>query len=579
MTESRNPTSDSTEIPAGFWQRETSHYPKPLTPLGASVLLEWYNRSWPKILADFGAFLETLELREIRGHVYLGVRPLGSTGSGPNRTPPAPILWLLFRIHPAFRRRTARCKQAMLGREDRGYLDRWFSESRPRLQAEIERYRAVDLTSLSDEDLSAHLRELRHWALAAAELHFYLHVAIGFPLARLAFFCRDQLGYDDSQTVALLSGLSSASSEPALELAKLADHLRADPELAEAVLAARAEDVPELLGRSRGEAAERFDEYLNRYCFRALRYEVVEDCLIERPELVASLLQDQLRGSADLAEEQRRLASVRSEAKSRALLALQDDARKLEFEELLADAERAYPVREDNEFFTVSVPLALIRFAVIEAGKRLAARNALPGLDDVFFLALGEVIDALTNAEARWEETVSRRREEHEAAKSFDPPASHGEEPPAPPLSVLPPEPRLAMEVQAYVTRQVFEPDLSGRREESRTRELRGVAASRGTYTGPARIVMGEEQFDRLQAGDVLVCPVTSPVWSVLFAKVGALVTDSGGILSHPAIIAREYGVPAVVATGNATQVINDGQQVVVDGESGIVRLVDPPRA
>jgi len=73
----------------------------------------------------------------------------------------------------------------------------------------------------------------------------------------------------------------------------------------------------------------------------------------------------------------------------------------------------------------------------------------------------------------------------------------------------------------------------------------------------------------------VLVCPITSPVWSILFTKIGALVTDSGGVLSHPAIIAREYGVPAVVATGNATEVIADGQQLIVDGDSGVVRIRD----
>ncbi|HET6918453.1 MAG TPA: PEP-utilizing enzyme [Jiangellaceae bacterium] len=85
-------------------------------------------------------------------------------------------------------------------------------------------------------------------------------------------------------------------------------------------------------------------------------------------------------------------------------------------------------------------------------------------------------------------------------------------------------------------------------------------------------MITSEAEFDRLRAGDVLVCPVTSPVWSVLFPSIGALVTDTGGILSHPAIIAREYGVPAVVATGNGTAVLHDGQLVTVDGTAGVVR-------
>ncbi len=561
------------DAPPGFWQREASHYPKPLTPLGASLTLEGFNQAWPKICADFGLLLETLEIREIGGYVYQTARPFGVSESGAGKQPPKPLLWLLLRLHPALRRRTARCKETIRRRLDRRLIERWYEEWRPRLITDIDRYRRVDMTSLSDEELGAHLSELRQWSLGAAEVHFYLAVAYGFPLARLAFFNRDHLGYDDGQTVALLSGLSDASSEPALELAKLADLIRADSELTEAILAARAEEVPGLLAQRPGETAKKFDEYLYRYGCRALRYEVVEQCLSERPELVASLLQDQLRESTNLEAETERLASARSEARENALSALGDEARKQEFPAMLAEAERAYPVREDNEFFTVSVPLALVRFAVLEAGRRLAAKGPLSAPDDVFFLRIDEALAALASAEVRHQELVAQRRDEFAAAEAFDAPASYGEESPAPPLDVFPPETRLAMEVATYFLERVFEPERSGRREERGARELRGIGASKGVYTGPARIVLGEEHFDRLQVGDVLVCPITSPVWSILFAKVGALVTDSGGVLSHPAIIAREYGIPAVVATGNATQIIADGQQVVVDGEAGVIRL------
>jgi pyruvate,water dikinase len=100
-----------------------------------------------------------------------------------------------------------------------------------------------------------------------------------------------------------------------------------------------------------------------------------------------------------------------------------------------------------------------------------------------------------------------------------------------------------------------------------------GTGVSPGEYTGPARVVMHEGEFDKLQLGDVLVCPTTSPVWSVLFPSIGALLTDTGGMLSHPAIIAREYRVPAVVALGNITSRIVDGQVVTVNGTTGNVEL------
>jgi phosphoenolpyruvate synthase/pyruvate phosphate dikinase len=100
---------------------------------------------------------------------------------------------------------------------------------------------------------------------------------------------------------------------------------------------------------------------------------------------------------------------------------------------------------------------------------------------------------------------------------------------------------------------------------------IQGIAASSGSYTGKVRVILDESEFHKIHPGDVLVCPITSPVWSMLFPSIGALVTDSGGILSHSAIIAREYRIPAVVAAGNATELLKDGQMITVNGTQGIV--------
>jgi pyruvate,water dikinase len=97
---------------------------------------------------------------------------------------------------------------------------------------------------------------------------------------------------------------------------------------------------------------------------------------------------------------------------------------------------------------------------------------------------------------------------------------------------------------------------------------------SPGAYEGTARVVLDESELDRIEPGDVLVCPITSPVWSMVFPALGALVCDSGGPLSHPAIIAREFAIPAVVNTGNATSVIPDGATVRVDGDRGSVSVL-----
>ncbi|MEX0682612.1 MAG: PEP-utilizing enzyme [Dehalococcoidia bacterium] len=566
--------SGSVEVPPGFWQREISHCPRPMTPLGSSFLLETLNQNSKELFADLGILLESLEFREIRGYVYQTLKPLVGDASA-RRLPPKPLLWLALRLHPRLRRRIARCKHVMETRLDRQIVDRWYEDWRPKLIEDIERWRSMDLTSLSDRALAAHLSEIRDWAHASIGIHSQLGSACAGPLGLLAFFCRDNLGYEDGQVLVLLSGLSGASSEPALELAMLAGRIRADSELTRAILGAQPWEVPSLMEGASPGLGRAFDDYLDRYGYRALRYELVEQTLGERPELVAELLQDELRLPTGLDAKQETLERARLQAQTEALAALPNETLRDEFRSLLRDAERAYPVREDNEFYTVSVPFALVRFAVLEASQRLTRGGMIAEPEDAFFLLYDELTDALGGGQTVYPVTIDRRRTDFAAAEAFDPPGSYGEQPPQPPLDVLPPESRLAMEVGLYFMERVFEPERSNDRNADSPGEVKGVGASRGTYTGRACVVLGEEQFDKLQPGDVLVCPITSPVWSILFAKIGALVTDTGGILSHPAIIAREYGVPAVVATGNATRVISDGRQVSVDGNAGVVRLLD----
>jgi len=108
---------------------------------------------------------------------------------------------------------------------------------------------------------------------------------------------------------------------------------------------------------------------------------------------------------------------------------------------------------------------------------------------------------------------------------------------------------------------------------------LRGIGASAGQVTGTARVLAGPADFGRLQPGDVLVASITTPAWTTLFAMAGGVVTDVGGPLSHSSIVAREYGIPAVLGTNVATRRIRDGARVRVDGEAGTVTLLDEPGA
>lgn len=103
---------------------------------------------------------------------------------------------------------------------------------------------------------------------------------------------------------------------------------------------------------------------------------------------------------------------------------------------------------------------------------------------------------------------------------------------------------------------------------------IKGLPASPGVVEGIARYVVSPAEFDQVQKGEILICKMTNPAWVAVFTKIAGLVTDAGGVLAHPAVVSREFGIPAVVGTSNATQKIKTGDRVRVDGNTGVVEII-----
>lgn len=565
------PVPAPVEPPPGFWQRADSHYPQPPSPFTRSVLLPAANHGFRQMCTEFGLLTETVEEREIGGWVYLRAVPLGGKDLRP---PPDWLMRLLIRLVPALRNRVRGCVEAIRTDKAGQWIGRWHAELKAGLLHRLTALRDTDLPALSDEELDAHAVAVSRVLRESQALHMMLNHSLHLLLAEFAFACRDLLGWDEETAFAMLLGLSETSSAPARALAGLAQRVRENPAL-EALLRETSRHTAEHMAAADAAFAAAFAAYQREFGCRAIRYEVADPTLAETPELVLSLIGDQIQRGYDpvadvqaLAEQRARLAGD-----TRRLLAGRPAAERDRFERALARAEQAYPVREEHGFYDTSVPLALVRYTGLEIGRRLARRKQIAAAADIFFLELDEARTALLTGGAQ-HELVGRRRQERAWARAHPGPASYGTPPSAPPsLAFLPDAARFAHEALFWYSERVFATAASDRRQTD-AGLLRGIAASAGSYTGPVRVIRDESEFHRIQAGDVLVCPITSPVWSVVFPSVGALVTDAGGFLSHSAIIAREYRIPAVVATGNATQILRDGQIVTVDGLTGTVAVI-----
>lgn len=563
------PISVPVEVPPGFWFFDGSHGNShvPIDRFLAELVRPCSTR-WCE---EFGYLFEAVEFRLIGGWPYQRIVPLGDR---PGPTLPGWLMWLLVRTVPILRRRVGRAVEANRSDLPGRYIERWYRQWQPEMATAIARLRDVDLATLSDEELLGHVEAARELMATGILTHMRLHGAVTPILHELVQVCEEVLGWNMARSMDLVSGTSYKSTEPARRLWELADVARTQPEVL-SLLEYRGEDVLDLLETADAEFAERLMAYLHEYGCRALGHTTLgQVTLAENPGLVLDMVLGQIeRGydpHQDFEDNARKRAAALREAET-LLASRPEDLQR--FRRAVERAQRAYPVREDNEFFCLSSPLALLRYAALDIGRRLAARGVTDLTEDVMYLEMDEAVVALTEGTDR-RPLVRRRRGEQAWIDAHPGPPTYGSPPPGPPsFRFLPPDARRLMESFVWANEVILAVDESSREAQPSHSSLMGTAASPGEYTGAVRVVMDESHFEKIRPGDVLVCPATSPVWSVVFPVIGALVTDTGGLLSHPAIIAREYGIPAVVATGEATALLHDGDLVTVDGSTGTVEL------
>ncbi|MGO1592133.1 MAG: PEP/pyruvate-binding domain-containing protein [Ancrocorticia sp.] len=198
---------------------------------------------------------------------------------------------------------------------------------------------------------------------------------------------------------------------------------------------------------------------------------------------------------------------------------------------------RARHIGREGTVYLIEEFFCVARAAMDEIARRLVHRKQLDDAADIRFLYFEEVENALRDAGVALQPVVAKRRRKRGTA-------------------------------EAVWWGRVFDGD------DDEAAALRGLPASAGQASGTARVIHSPQEFHRLQPGDILVCPYTDPTWTPLFALAAAVVADSGGPLSHAAIVAREYGIPAVLGTGSATS-LPDGATVLVDGAAGTVTVLD----
>jgi rifampicin phosphotransferase len=542
----------------GAWELETTHMTRPLSRWIAHQLPPAFIRGFQAGTAHYGMLLDYLEMRVVDGFAYGCMRPVGApkTAKGP---PPKPVMWLLTRLHPELRRRNKRAREVFENKLWRDDVARWDGEWLPRITADNAKLAAVEPSALSTAALVAHLDDISARVDDAAYWHHRMTPCNIVPTGEYLHHAKEWTGNGSRELLALLRGSSPVSCGAATELARLATAVRGQPKL----LDGDATDVLARLRAASGELGAATRAYLDAAGLRILSYDVGDPYVLEMPELLVGAIR------SAVATSQRAETGSLAEDTARVRDAVPAQHRE-RFDELLGEARLVYRIRDERGYCNDAPACGIARRGLLAAGDRLVAAGKLEAREHAVELT-SEEVRALLRGEPGPSAAETAAYFEYRKTKTCaDAPARIGFAPSPPPdPGILPAASARMMRAVGVMISEMFEVC-----EPKAAKTVHGLPASPGKYEGRARVVLSADQFARVERGDVLIARTTSPTYNVLLPLLGGIVTDRGGMLSHAAIVAREYGMPAVVGTSNATSVVPDGARVRLDGVTGEVQVL-----
>jgi phosphoenolpyruvate synthase/pyruvate phosphate dikinase len=436
-------------------------------------------------------------------------------------------------------------------------MERNFAHLEERLDRQDEQS-LMELAVLLEDAIDVHDRHWKiHWMLNFAQLSATLNLR--------AVMERTHSRVDDALLGRLQNSASDRNWDSIRALWEMKEEAKADPDLAAAFRNDTASEIIAALERSDGGlrfVAERIRPYQREFGWHAVwSHEFVFPTVFERMEPVVELIRGYVETDYDYPSTMGALKADIEAASREILEGLEGEA--LDEMRRANDTNlRMAPLTPDHHFYIDQGANAHVRLVLIAIGRKLVEAGALDEPDDVMFLRYNELRVLMADpagTDAR--STVKARRDERERSYGFRPPAWIG----------------TATQSQLdfpYLTNWGF-PEKFHRKPGEAAGHVEGIGGSPGVVEGVARVVLREDQFDQVRAGDILVCHMTNPAWVVLFTKITGLVTNAGGLTAHPAVLSREFGIPAVVGTQDATQRIGNGDRVRVDGSKGVVEILE----
>jgi pyruvate,water dikinase len=550
----------------GSWELEQTHFARPATRYAGAVVGAPLARGFAEGTARYGLLLDTLQMRFVNDFAYAKLVPVGAPekAAGP---PPRLLFMLLTRVHPQLRRRLTAAPEAFEKKIWREDMRRWDEEVKPDSIARNRRLQDAPVETLGDHAFLQYLEQIRDNAAEMVYRHHMFTISCIFPVGHFLSEVERWTGLASGEVLGVLKGAAPISRGiGATSLQRLRVALAESGITAASVRGRSAQQVLDDL-KSNQAVAGPLQSYLDDVGYRLVSgYDIGDKYALEMPEMLVGTI----FGTVDSADRQAEFAKRRDSLRAKV-----PAQHRSEFDTLLEEARFIHRLRDERGMYNDSWGIGLVRRAVLEAGRRLKDMGVLPDAHLAVNATHEELVGLLRGDREPSVAELRRRQTWRETKTVADAPPFLGAEPQAPPpVEWLPAHGRANARAVGAALRELFNVPVL----KAPPKSVAGLPVHPGVYEGTARVINGPEDFNRLRKGDVLVARNTGPSFNVVLPLLGAIVTDRGGQLSHAAIVAREYGIPAVVGTREATSMFPDGARIRVDGDRGEVALVESPR-
>lgn len=548
-----------------FWVHDDLHIPNPVSPMYADIGGWWLKCDY--MFRRFGTpFAADWIVKIINGYVYTAAIPARpglhaeAEEYGARYTPRVPL-------ESDYAQRIGAYLDWTLPYYAENFLDWWRTRLRPEMERNFERFDGFDTGNASLLELAILLEDAidmhdRHW-----QIHWVLNFAqFSSTVALNAAITKAKGGGDYSALMGRLqSSTENRNWDSIEELWKIKEWVKAENgPVAKEFQRPTAQDVVRgLAARPEGQAflAKRIAEYQQVFGYKSMwAHEFAFRTWRENPEPIIEAIRGYLEADYDFPSELEAVARDLEAAKAEVMDGVPEGQARDELARALELSLRMNPLTPDHHFYIDQGTNARVRLVLVAIGHKLAASGQLADPEDVMYLKYNELRALMAGALPDAQDLVSERRDQREAAFERRPRDWVGT---ATEEAVSFP----------YLSLWAF-PEKLHRKAAETAGEVLGLPASTGVVEGTARVVLSPDEFDAVQKGEVVICRMTSPAWVVLFTRISGLVTDAGGMASHPAVVSREFGIPAVVGTSDATRRIRTGDRVRVNGALGKVEIL-----